>query len=195
MKPSSSRSRSSQTQIQPQIQPQSQTQSHPQPHVLQQTVVVFSKNYLPLARINIRRAAVLLVTGQAESLNFGPQRTWELRSPNLILQVPEQIRLKTSNPERHWKVPPVSRRELLRRDQHCCQYCGSTKQLTIDHVLPRSRGGGHRWDNVVTACAPCNGKKGSKTPEEAGFQLKTKPKAPMHPAIVFAEQFWTQQTG
>jgi 5-methylcytosine-specific restriction endonuclease McrA len=186
MKPTLSRSR-------PTAVPRTQHQA--QPHVLQQTVVVFSKNYLPLARINIRRAAVLLVTGQAEALGFGEQKTWELRSPNLILQVPEQIRLKTSNPERHWKVPPVSRRELLRRDHHACQYCGSTKQLTIDHVLPRSRGGSHRWDNVVTACAPCNGKKGSKTPEEAGLQLKTKPKAPMHPAILFAEQFWTQQTG
>ena len=89
-----------------------------QPHILQNSVVVFSKNYLPLARINIKRAIVLLVTGQAESLNFGTTKQWEVRSPSVVLQVPEHIRLRVGNPERHWKVPPVNRREVLRRDNH-----------------------------------------------------------------------------
>ena len=161
--------------------------------VLQNAVVVFSRNYLPIARINIKRAIVLLVTGQAESLDFSTKQ-WEIRSPNLILQVPEHIRLVTGNPERHWKVPPVNRRELLKRDNHTCQYCGSTKRLTIDHVLPRSKGGQHTWDNVVAACERCNQIKGDRFLHETGMTLRTKPKAPIHPAVAFAEQFWHEQT-
>ena len=93
-----------------------------QPHILQNSVVVFSKNYLPLARINIKRAIVLLVTGQAESVDFGTIKQWEVRSPSVVLQVPEHIRLKFGNPERHWKVPPVNRREVLKRDNYTCQH-------------------------------------------------------------------------
>lgn len=164
-----------------------------QPHILQNSVVVFSKNYLPLARVNIKRAIVLLITGQAESLNFGTTKHWEVRSPSIVLQVPEHIRLTVGNPERHWKVPPVNRREVLRRDNHTCQYCGSTKRLTLDHVIPRSKGGQHRWDNVVTACEKCNSTKGDRLVHEVGMVLKTKPKSPIHPAVAFAEQFWNAQ--
>ncbi|MFN6515063.1 MAG: HNH endonuclease [Nostoc sp. CreGUA01] len=172
------------------MQVQQQTQ---QPHILQNSVVVFSKNYLPLARINIKRAIVLLVTGQAESLDFGSTKKWEVRSPSIVLQVPEHIRLTTGNPERHWKVPPVNRREVLKRDNHTCQYCGSGKRLTLDHVIPRSKGGQHSWDNVVTACERCNSTKSDRLPHEASMVLKTKPKAPIHPAVAFAEHFWSVQ--
>jgi 5-methylcytosine-specific restriction endonuclease McrA len=161
--------------------------------VLQNSVVVFSKNYLPLARINLKRAIVLLVTGQAESLELTSTQTWQVRSPSVVIQVPEHIRLTAGNPERHWKVPPVNRRELFRRDNHTCQYCGSTKKLTIDHVIPRSKGGSHTWDNVVTACEKCNSCKGDRILHETNLILKTKPKAPMHPAVAFADQFWKAQ--
>ncbi|PAX59782.1 HNH endonuclease [Brunnivagina elsteri] len=164
-----------------------------QPHILQKSVVVFSKNYLPLARINIKRAIVLLVAGQAESLNFGTTKLWEVRSPNVVLQVSEHIRLTVGNPERHWKVPPVNRREVLKRDNHTCQYCGSTKHLTLDHVIPRSKGGQHTWDNVVAACERCNSTKSDRLLHETGMVLKTKLKAPIHPAVAFAEQFWSAQ--
>lgn len=161
--------------------------------VLQNTVVVFSKNYLPMAQINLKRAVVLLINGQAEPLALGNTTVWQVRSPSLVLQVPEHIRLTIGNPERHWKVPPVSRREVLRRDNHACQYCGTTKHLTLDHVLPRSKGGLHTWDNVVTACERCNSRKGDRLLPQTGMTLKTKPKAPMHPAIAFADHFWHQQ--
>jgi 5-methylcytosine-specific restriction endonuclease McrA len=161
-----------------------------QPSVLQNSVVVFSRNYLPLARINIKRAIVLLITGQAESLEFGNTIKWEVRSPSVVLEVPEHIRLTVSNPERLWKVPPVNRREVLRRDNHSCQYCGSTKNLTIDHVIPRSKGGQHTWDNVVAACERCNSLKGDRLPHEASMVPRVKPKAPAHPAVAFAEKFW-----
>jgi 5-methylcytosine-specific restriction endonuclease McrA len=164
------------------------------PSILQNTVVVFSKNYLPVSRVSIRRAICLLVTGQAEPVDVGDCQIWEVRSPNLILQVPEHIRLTFGNPARHWKVPPVNRRGVLQRDNHLCQYCGSRKKLTLDHVLPRSKGGQHTWDNVVAACSGCNGKKGDKLLLETNMTLRQRPKAPIHPAVVFADHFWKSQS-
>ena len=170
--------------------------------VLRQSVVVFSKNYLPQGRVNIKRAIALLVMGKAEPLDFTSDKGYRIHSPSVVLFVPEQIRLTVNDTERVWKVPPVNRREVLRRDKHTCQYCGSTKKLTLDHVIPRSKGGKHTWDNVVTACERCNSRKGDseallpsadRTPQQAGMTLRTKPKAPMHPAIAFAEQFWREQ--
>ncbi len=110
-----------------------------EPDVLRQSVIVFSQNYLPVSRINIKRAIALLVTGRAEPLELMSQQTWQVVSPRLVLQVPEHIRLTLTKSERFWRVPPVARREILRRDNHICQYCGNTKKLTIDHVIPRWR--------------------------------------------------------
>jgi 5-methylcytosine-specific restriction endonuclease McrA len=179
-----------------------QTEQRQKIPILQNQVVVFSKNYLPLARISIKRAIVLLVTGQAETLEFSSTEQWEVRSagggcakgsPSVVLQIPNHIRLTSGNSERHWKVPPVNRREVFRRDHHTCQYCSSSKHLTLDHVIPRSKGGTHTWDNVVTACEQCNSTKGDRLLHETGMVLRTKPKAPMHPAIAFAEQFWKEK--
>lgn len=161
--------------------------------VLSQSVVVFSKNYLPVSRVNIKRAIILLVTGKAEPLNFMGGNGIAVRSPNRVFHVPEHIRLTIASSERVWKVPPVNRRELLRRDHHTCQYCGHTKQLTIDHIIPVSKGGKHKWDNVVTACEKCNQRKGDRTPIQAGMTLQTQPSAPIHPTVAFAEQFWKGQ--
>lgn len=160
------------------------------PTVLHNSVVVFSTNYLPMARINIKRAVTLLVSGRAEPLDIEDNLVWKLRSPSVTIEVPHHIRLKITTTERLWKVPSVTRRELLRRDGYRCQYCGSAKHLTIDHVIPRSKGGTHTWDNVAIACETCNHRKGDKFLHETGMVLKTKPKAPMHPAVAFAEQFW-----
>lgn len=164
-------------------------------NVLAHSVVVFSANYLPLTRINIKRAIVLLLAGKAEPVHFmtSAVTTWTVHAPSLVLQVPEYIRLTTSNRDRLWKAPSVSRREVLKRDRHTCQYCGSTKHLTLDHVLPRSRGGTDTWENVVAACTTCNGRKGNRTPEEAKMPLRNQPKAPVHPVLAFAEEFWRHQ--
>ncbi len=161
--------------------------------VLNQSVVVFSKNYLPVTRVNIKRAIALLITGKAEPLDLGSGKGWSVHSPSVVLFVPESIRLTFTGNERLWKMPPVNRREVLKRDRHHCQYCGSTKRLTLDHIIPRSKGGLHTWDNVVAACERCNSVKGDRTPELAGMPLRTKPRAPMHPAIAFAESFWREQ--
>lgn len=161
--------------------------------ILQQQIVVFSCSYLPLTRINIKRAIALLVAGQAEPLELGNGLLWTVRSPSLVLQVPPHIRLTHSDPKRQWKLPPVSRREVFRRDSHTCQYCGSKTRLTLDHVIPRSKGGLHTWENVTTACESCNSQKGNRLLKETGMVLRSKPKAPIHPAIAFAEQFWKEQ--
>ena len=90
--------------------------------VLNQSVVVFSQNYLPMNRINIKRAIALLVSGKAEPLDFNNGIGWPVRSPSLVLYVPEQIRLTMASQERLWKVPSVNRKEVLKRDHHRCQY-------------------------------------------------------------------------
>ena len=147
-----------------------------------------------MAEINLQRAAVLLVTDRAEplGLSLGAENVWQMRSPNRILDIPEYIRLLVGGSDRIWKTPPVNRREVLKRDRHTCQYCGSQKQLTLDHVIPKSWGGQHSWDNVVAACSPCNTNKGARSPELAKMKLARKPKAPMHPVVAFAEQFWKE---
>ncbi|RMF23846.1 MAG: HNH endonuclease [Cyanobacteria bacterium J083] len=159
---------------------------------LQQSVLVFSQNYLPINQINIKRAIALLVTGKAEPIDYFCSTFWEVRSPSTLIQVPVHIRLYEC-PERFWKPPKVSRRELLRRDKHQCQYCGSKYKLTIDHVIPRCQGGKDTWENLVIACAECNWQKGNRTPSQAGMSLKTKPKAPMHPSVAFAAEIWAKQ--
>ncbi len=161
--------------------------------VLGQTVAVFSKNYLPMNQINIKRAIILLVTGKAEPLDLGTDsKTIPVHSPTMVLLVPQQIRLKINHKEKVWCIPTVNRREVLRRDKHTCQYCGSLKQLTLDHVIPTSKGGTHTWDNVVTACETCNNRKGDRIAQQADMTLRIKPKAPVHPIVAFAEQFWRE---
>ena len=162
--------------------------------LLKQSVAVFSKSYLPMNQVNIRRAIVLLVTGKAEPLDLGDGggETIAVHSPTMVFLVPQQIRLTINHKEKAWQVPTVNRREVLRRDKHACQYCGSTRQLTLDHVIPVSKGGNHTWDNIVTACEKCNNGKGDRTPQQANMILFTKPKAPVHPIVAFAEQFWRE---
>ena len=161
--------------------------------VLDRSVVVFSRNYLPISRVNIRRAIALLILGKAEALDLANE-IWFVKSPNFVIAVPQHIRLTITSTERIWKVPPVNRREVLKRDNHRCQYCGSNKRLTLDHVIPVSKGGEHKWNNVVTACESCNQRKRDRTPLEAGMPLRTKPKAPLHPTVAFAENFWHSES-
>ena len=113
-----------------------------------------------------------------------------IHSPSQILLIPQYIRLKVNHKEKAWRIPVVNRKEVLRRDKHTCQYCGSTKSLTLDHVIPTSKGGKHEWNNITTACESCNNRKGNRTPQQANMVLHTQPKAPVHPIVAFAEQFW-----
>lgn len=148
-----------------------------------QRVLVLNASYEPLQIISIRRAIVLLLQDKAELVEAAQQR---LRARGFSLEVPLVIRLV-----RYIKIPrrmrlPCSRRGVLMRDRETCQYCGiqpGRGQLTVDHVLPRSRGGLTTWENVVTACRDCNHRKGGRTPEEANMTLATKPRQPQYVAF------------
>lgn len=101
---------------------------------------------------------------------------------------PSVIRL-----HRYLRVPyrkvELSRKNIFRRDAHTCQYCGNKHDLTLDHILPKSRGGPDTWENLVTACKSCNNIKGNKTPKEAKMTLMNKPSKPHH--LIYLKQFVT----
>lgn len=138
-------------------------------------VLVLNQNYEPLNICRVRRAVVLLYRGRAEMLENG---TGFIHSANDIFSVPSVIRLasmiKRPRPERK-----LTRFEIFNRDQYTCQYCGKeTRQLTLDHVIPRHQDGQHTWENVISACVPCNRRKAGKTPSEAGMRLIHQPTRP-----------------
>lgn len=138
-------------------------------------VLVLNQNYEPLNVCNARRAFVLVDRGKAEVLEQGDGI---LHSATAIFPLPSVIRL-ISHIRRPRPRMRLSRKELFHRDGFRCQYCGKrTRELTIDHVLPRHRGGRHTWDNLVTACKPCNHRKAGRTPQEARMALLSEPAAP-----------------
>jgi len=102
----------------------------------------------------------------------------EIHTSRRIYPAPSVIRLGKMIRRPRPQVK-LSKQEIFRRDNYACQYCGSNeKQLTLDHVIPRSLGGNHTWENLVAACRQCNHRKGGRLANKAGMQLKTKPEAP-----------------
>jgi len=139
-------------------------------------VLVLNATYEPINVCTIRRAAVLLLKEKAEIIEHAE---WELHSENLTLPRPVVIRLVT-----YVRVPrdthrrKITRRAVFARDRWTCQYCGSGASLTVDHVVPRSKGGRSSWDNIVTSCAPCNRRKGDAMLRQAGMKLIRQPGSP-----------------
>ena len=137
--------------------------------------LVLNAGYEPLAVVSFKRALVLVMNEKATIVAadedhpvFGSTGAWD--RPSVIIL------------RRYVRVPsgrsvPVSRRGVLRRDAHRCGYCGNSAN-TIDHVLPRSRGGKDSWENLVACCLKCNNLKGDKTPQEMNWKLRAVPKAP-----------------
>lgn len=137
-------------------------------------VLVLNASYEPLNITSWRRAMVMLLKGKAEGLEHDPAR---LIRDDLLLPTVIRLRQFVRVP---YKPLPLTRRNLFQRDGHRCQYCGfSGDRLSIDHVLPRSRGGSDSWENVTTACLPCNVRKGNRTPREADMPLMRKPYRPL----------------
>jgi 5-methylcytosine-specific restriction endonuclease McrA len=133
--------------------------------------------YGPLATLSWQRAVSLV---WVDKVDVVAEYSAVVRSPSIELPVPAVIRLR-----RYLRLPyrgvPFSRRNLLIRDFHRCQYCQLSigpAELTLDHVLPRSRGGKRTWENLVAACARCNRRKGNRTPKEAGMRLAKRPRIP-----------------
>lgn len=162
-------------------------------------VLVLNASYEPLSLVSVRRAVVLLLREKAELID-GTSET--IRSATRSMAVPLVIRLNRYVKLPHRRVPPT-RSAIMLRDGNVCQYCSATpgrSHLTVDHVLPRSRGGAQDWPNLVTACKGCNQKKGSNTPDEALMTLIRKPVEPTYVSLVLmsnpvAAARWEQLMG
>jgi 5-methylcytosine-specific restriction endonuclease McrA len=138
------------------------------------SALVLNATYEPLAIVSGRRAVVLVLDGKADALD-GTGR--ELHAATLTIEIPSVVRLRY-----HVRVPyqrdvALSRRGVFARDGHACQYCGARAE-TLDHVVPRSRGGSHTWDNVVAACRPCNVSKADRLLDEVRMALRRHPAPP-----------------
>ncbi|MFC1950094.1 HNH endonuclease [Chloroflexota bacterium] len=138
-------------------------------------VLVLNQNYEPLNICQARRAIMLLYRGKAEMLDNG---SGFIHSANHTFPLPSVIRIvymiKRPRPKRK-----LTRLEIFNRDQYTCQYCAKeTRQLTLDHVIPRYQDGEHTWENVVSACVPCNRHKAGRTPEQAKMRLLHHPCPP-----------------
>ena len=142
---------------------------------MDQKVLILNQDYTAFALCSIQKAFVLLYLEKAELVH--KSETGILRTINKVFPAPSIIRL-----QRYVHVPykgiSLSRNNIMKRDHYQCLYCGSNKNLTLDHLIPKSRGGNSSWTNLATACMRCNTKKGDRTPEEAGLTLKQKPRRP-----------------
>ena len=138
------------------------------------SALVLNATYEPLCVVPARRAVVLVLSEKAEVVHESDQR---MHSARLSVVVPSVVRLVT-----YVRVPvrrraPLNRRAVFARDGASCQYCGSAAE-SIDHVVPRSRGGEHAWENVVAACRPCNARKRDRLLHETTMSLRRRPHVP-----------------
>jgi 5-methylcytosine-specific restriction endonuclease McrA len=136
--------------------------------------LVLNATDAPLAVVAARRAVVLVLKEKAEVV---VSNGLVFRSERLEVEAPSVVRLR-----RFVKVPfraraPLTRRAVFARDEWTCQYCGAAAE-NLDHVIPRSRGGAHVWENVVASCRRCNAKKENRLPQEVGLHLLRRPHAP-----------------
>jgi 5-methylcytosine-specific restriction endonuclease McrA len=140
-------------------------------------VLVLNQDYSAFTICTVPKAFLLVYLNKAEMVLEDARVN--LRSVTRTFPMPSIIRLNryVNRPFRHGGVV-LNRHNIFKRDSNKCQYCHSTKDLTLDHVYPKSRGGKTSWDNLVTACKHCNARKGDFTPEEAGMILIQKPFKP-----------------
>lgn len=138
-------------------------------------VLVLNQDYSAFNICSVPKAFLLIYLNKAEMLAHAPDRF--LHTITHTYHYPTVIRLY-KYVHRPYKNVVMTRQNIFKRDHSVCQYCGSRERLTIDHVVPKSRGGKSIWDNLVTACQRCNSLKGDQTPEEAGMHLRQKPFKP-----------------
>ena len=163
--------------------------------LLNRSALVLNRSWMPIHVTPVRRALCLVIrecariVGPASLMTYSfeewvraehPDGVLHVRSPSMRIPIPEVILLQSYD-----RVPaheaPFTRRNLFLRDDYTCQYCGqrcSNDALSIDHVMPRSRGGATSWENCVLACVACNSSKGDRTPKEVGLRLLRPPKRP-----------------
>lgn len=142
---------------------------------LHEPVLVLNANFAPINVCTTKRAIVLILSGKATLVMNG---RGEIHAISRTFPRPSIIRLDKMVHRPRPRVK-LSKKEIFRRDGYTCQYCGKrAKVLTIDHVIPRHLGGDHSWENLVTACADCNHRKGGRTAEQAGMKLLQPPREP-----------------
>jgi 5-methylcytosine-specific restriction endonuclease McrA len=156
--------------------------------------LVLNASYEPINVCTVRRAVVLILKERAEVLERSERL---LHAENMTMARPAVIRLVS-----YVRIPrdahsrKITRRAIFARDGWACQYCGTGRgTLTVDHVIPRSKGGSSAWDNIVTCCAPCNRRKGDRLPKMAGMHPRRKPKPPkatifVHVAVPRVPDVW-----
>jgi 5-methylcytosine-specific restriction endonuclease McrA len=147
-------------------------------------VLLLNGNYEPLSICSVQKAIVLLFMEKADLVHAAEGKV--VRSARSHMDYPSVIRL-SSYIHIPFKKVILSRKNILRRDGHQCQYCGARTGLTVDHIQPRSRGGEDSWENLTTACLRCNNRKGDRTPDEAHMKVKKRPVRPNH--VVFLRQY------
>src|SRR5690242_11448966 len=147
----------------------------PSPDRLHRPVLVLNASYEPINICAARRALVLILKGVASAEEVAPAH---VHSARRVLSVPSVIRLLDYRRIPH-RTRALSRKNILMRDRNTCQYCGvvtPANVMTLDHVIPRSRGGKSSWENLVACCQHCNHRKGDRLPAEAGMQLLRPPR-------------------
>ncbi len=141
---------------------------------------MLNASFEPLHIVTWQRAIQLLFQGKVEVIEESEQ---EIRTVKITIKVPAVLRLLTYVPlSRKKHIVRFSRANIFLRDQFVCQYCGekfNKAHLTLDHVIPIVQGGRKCWENIVTACKPCNQRKGGRTPSQAGIKLIKKPRQPL----------------
>jgi 5-methylcytosine-specific restriction endonuclease McrA len=138
-------------------------------------VLLLNASHEPLAVVTGRRALVLVVAGKAECLVA--RSSEQVRSPSVALAVPAVVRLRRYVRVPYQAPPTVTRAGVLKRDGRRCAYCQGRAD-TVDHVVPRSRGGGHTWENCVACCVRCNARKADRLLDELGWALSITPGPP-----------------
>ena len=152
-------------------------------------VLVLNQSYEPLNICRVRRAVVLLYQDKAEMLENG---AGFIHSTNGEFPVPSVIRLARMVRRPYQVARKLTRLEVFKRDRYTCQYCGQeSRQLTLDHVVPRYRGGQHTWENVVSACVRCNRRKAGRTPAEAGMRLIHEPSQPRDNGLFYVPSYYS----
>jgi 5-methylcytosine-specific restriction endonuclease McrA len=144
------------------------------------SALVLNATYEPLSVVSARRAACLVLADKADVIEADGTA---IHSPSITLPSPLVIKLRYMVKVPFHRRTALSRRAVFARDDYRCQYCGRTAD-SIDHVMPRSRGGEHIWENVAAACRPCNLAKRDRTPDEAGMRLARPCRAPRATAWV-----------
>lgn len=160
--------------------------------LMSKKVLLLSSSYEPIAFCDMKKAITLVFLEKADEVELREDGWVKGVSKNYAC--PSIIRLKASNKHAKPKIQ-LNRKNVLKRDNFKCMYCGSTNGLTIDHIVPKSKGGKTTWENLVTACNPCNNKKDNKYLHEVGFNLRTTPKMPnrivfLHRELKTIEENW-----